>query len=625
MFELILRLCIYIYNIFKRSTVFVESQTTCREIFSKDIMKRPFGLGLGNFFYRWLGSCLGCLDSRDPKWSQLKKIFKPLFDAKPDMSIVYEWEADLSNLFGYNPISIDKLVNNLPLNFILRIIFGKTFVSEHKQDIDIIKCLSDELMYISFNHKYSKYAFYRFLPTEINGKLSLFSLKWENLLRTARHSQQVMDEGIYHELLNNYQTGGTLGWEYFSQTLIEVSFANQDVTSPSLAWLLVNYSLHPCTSSQNFIEESARMTPVAKYSMPKITTKELTISGKLYKAGTTVIVNFEALGKSSDWKMDDLHQFNPDRFNNISQSDFVGKFGYGAHKCPGNKLANQLFTEILDVLSSKWMLIPTSSSPTTDPTKAFITPIFNVYLLPKSYYSPDLTYYNCSPYAEIKENAFMAISVNNRSPFLSDSSLALRIVLTISQRNQNKQVLILICDEIAKYNLQAFDHCNAKKAILEAEKIGNKFISIFEKSIKDSNVSNVILVRWNQIYQASPGFTNPSLLNRVTNIAKRFIEHRGQGTINSSYQSKIELVKQYILNEILVLVNGVHYKGIHYRVLYYCGTKDHLTKFAGSADSLHNLILSIGNDPELKDVLDMCTAISPTKTSKCQGFIGITV
>ena len=55
----------------------------------------------------------------------------------------------------------------------------------------------------------------------------------------------------------------------------------------------------------------------------------------------------------------------------------------------------------------------------------------------------------------------------------------------------------------------------------------------------------------------------------------------------------------------------------------YCGSKEHLSKFANSDKSLHRLIMSICNDPVFRDVYEKIVDSSINKLPKCQEFIGI--
>jgi hypothetical protein len=80
--------------------VLIQSQRICKEIFSLETT-RPKALGLGNLFHRWLGHCLGCLDTKHSAWSRLKGIFKPLFEPKEHVydELMEEWNKELEILY----------------------------------------------------------------------------------------------------------------------------------------------------------------------------------------------------------------------------------------------------------------------------------------------------------------------------------------------------------------------------------------------------------------------------------------------------------------------------------------------------------------------------------------------
>jgi len=110
------------------------------EILSQDITSRSNDLDLGNLFDRYLGKCLGSLDSRDPKWGKLKKIFKPIFNSSDTNDklddIIKEWDNHLTSVFEKtlkteNCVSIYEIANDIPLNFILYLTFGKDFVKNN--------------------------------------------------------------------------------------------------------------------------------------------------------------------------------------------------------------------------------------------------------------------------------------------------------------------------------------------------------------------------------------------------------------------------------------------------------------------------------------------------------------
>lgn len=614
--------------------ILLQSQSVCREIFSQDITVRPPNLGVGDLFERWLGKCMGCLDNRDSNWGKLKKIFKPLFDIKPDTDIlIKKWNCTLEQLFEKTkltekPVSIEKVVDNLPLHFILGLIFGDSFVEKNLQTFELLRIDADYLMFQAFNNKYAKSISYRILPTETNHRLKRFNNNWNKIMRIA----DIKDCELYSMILKNYQKSD-VPWDCFSQTLCEIVYANQDITIPSMSWLLTHYSLCPrVTNIGNFIEESARMTPVAKTSMPKITTKDMTICGELIKKGTVVIVDFVSLGFCSDWKMKDLKQFRPERFQELQSNDFISRFGYGSRRCPGHKLANTLFQAALQHLSTNWILMPKSpisiNSIQCDHSKAFLAPLHQVWLRPISdKTNQSIIHYDCSPLAEQTELAYVGVSVNKRSPFLTNSELANHVIQYLVSRREKS--VILICDTIAHFNIQAFEHYKPEMAITESLQLGNKFTNIFQDAIKKYGDEKMVKIcRWNDMEQKViplkiSASEYPDLNERIDVIADKFLTHRGQKKIASSRQIKINLIKQYILHEIPVLVNGIVFGGDHYRLLYYCGTQEHLTKFADDKESLHNLIMAIYNNPQYDGILNTLIESSGLSRHKVPGFIGI--
>ena len=104
---------------------------------------------MGNLFDRWIGNCLGCIDTQDPAWSSLKIIFKPIFDFKNDDAIdklFTEWDLKLNDLDLKNSVSLEVLVNDLPLKYILLIIFGETFVKDNIATFDMLQNLAKEFL-----------------------------------------------------------------------------------------------------------------------------------------------------------------------------------------------------------------------------------------------------------------------------------------------------------------------------------------------------------------------------------------------------------------------------------------------------------------------------------------------
>ena len=625
--------------------VLIHSPKICREVFCKDTV-RPKNLGLGNLFDRWLGSCMGCLDTRDQAWSLLKKIFRPLFDSKNkfDVNLILEWDMNLKLLYEKSklrcrPVGIEEIVNDLPLKFILWLIFGKTFVGHYAKNFNTLQICAKLIMFHTFNNKVAKYKFHRYLPTKINKILIVFKREWEFILGLAKDDVFVRKEGIYDQLFENYlafRKSNKVEYEMFSQTLAEIVYANQDVAVPSMAWLLVNYSkyysLLDLSRPMCFIEESARLCPIFLTSMPKIVCCEIKINGehKINK-NSVVLIDFVGLGRSKDFVgMDDLDRFRPGRFDEIRMNEFVGRFGFGGRRCPGSGLANLLFCEVLAYLGKNWSFAAGDSSchvVDVDRRRPFIMPMVDLWILPsRCVIDSKFIYYNCSPFAKEYNDGFLAISVNRRSVFLKDVDKAHKLVGCMA--NRQKETVILVADEIAHYNLQAFDHFSKSRAIVEAKNLGDAFIKVFRESIELYGEGRVQLCRWNDL--KVPDMTETlmnhvELKKRIMIIANNFLNNRGKGLVNKSYDDKIELVGKYICHEVPVLVCGICYGAKWYRLLYYSGTLGHFEKFAGNKESLHNLILDVIIKPEFETIRNEICRVMKAERCKVAGFIGVDI
>jgi hypothetical protein len=306
-------------------------------------------------------------------------------------------------------------------------------------------------------------------------------------------------------------------------------------------------------------------------------------------------------------------------------NDFVAQFGFGGRKCPGNRLAHALFSALIEHLQKSWAFVAVNRRPAEiDKTKAFRTPKMDVWTVP-AYWNPSLDkrYYDCSPYLEKNRNGFVAISVSSRSPFLADASQADRIVTHIA--SMSNRYVILICDEIAQFNIQAFDLKPPIVARIKARRLGTQLADIFKSAVTASKASNIRVVQWNELLlpDVSKLSVYKILDERIRRVAENFIQSRGQGKINTSHDNKLELVCRYIYSEIPVLIHGVWFQGVSYPLLYYPGHSSHFEKFADDNNSLHRLALDIAVGQEFEEVREALGEMMDRRPCKIPGFIGL--
>ena len=617
----------------------ISDQQACRTIFSKTLL-RPPNLGLGNLFDRWIGDCLGCINTHESAWSDLKIIFKPIFDFKTENimeKILSDWDVYLNELFTCNvelnePILLEKVVNDLPLKYILLVIFGETFVKKNSSKFSELQMLSKYIINEIFNNIYSSYTINTFFPTETNRKLNTFNYLWEDIMKNALLSASVKHEGVFDLVYSNYTNKKTVTYKMFSQTLVEIIYANHDVTIPSMTWLLLHYAhygeLINNSNLQQFIEESARVSPIFPTSMPKFVNSDINVNGCIIKKNTTIVIDFVEIGKSATWKMYDLDVFKPARYNDIEMKSFISRFGYGGRKCPGYKLADLLFNHVLKYLHNNWIFIPQNKKQSynindipiiLDSSRPFSMPLEKI-LIQKV--NRHITYFNY-PILTTDDCGFIGISVNKKSPYINDIETVKNIVSFF--KKQNKHMVILIADEIAHYNFQAFENYNEVKAKKIAERFGNNIYKNFNDAIEEYNCSEQIKVcKWNELnlpdmYEYFT--TNLSLTLRVNEICQNFIKKRSSPT--KYLDKKSTMVKKYIYSELGVLVCGIFYGNKWYKSLYYSGTNSYLKEFSYRTDSLCNLMNDIISSEEFEDVKNYIIQKMGANSCKINGFIGI--
>ena len=159
------------------------------------------------------------------------------------------------------------------------------------------------------------------------------------------------------------------------QTLDEILFANLDVTIGALSWLLVNLATHPAVQRKlydeiqhaaasgrdNYIQasgtylahcisESARVRPIAAFSVPQRAPTERIVSGWTIPAGTSVMVDAYGLNIRNPFWGQDGSLFRPERWTQLKPSETrynMWRFGFGPRMCMGRFLAETVLRMVV--------------------------------------------------------------------------------------------------------------------------------------------------------------------------------------------------------------------------------------------------------------------------------------
>ena len=212
------------------------------------------------------------------------------------------------------------------------------------------------------------------------------------LIICFQHDYESPAKELYPSVLN-----GTITEREFLQTVDEILFANLDVTSSILAFLLINlaaqeeaqedlrqeimsqiqiadevggeplstYTQKNTTMLEYTCMESIRLCPAAWFTLPEYAVNDLDVGGYRIKGKTPCIIDWNRLNTESPiwWpeKSDSSSQlitgksFYPRRFLAISPADYrwsLLRFGLGGRQCLGKNFGSVMMKQFLiDTLS----------------------------------------------------------------------------------------------------------------------------------------------------------------------------------------------------------------------------------------------------------------------------------
>ncbi|GME64802.1 cytochrome P450 CYP5293A1 [Neofusicoccum parvum] len=174
--------------------------------------------------------------------------------------------------------------------------------------------------------------------------------------------------------------------EMFLHTIDEILFANIDVTSSVLAFLLINLArnvaaqtdlraeiLEHTADSEAYIQktdtlleytcmESIRLCPAAWFSLPEHATSDMTVGGYLVPAGTPCIMDWWRLNTQSPvWNTETVSgtTFWPRRFESVTPQEYRWsflRFGLGSRKCIGKNFSAVIMKTFLVAVLKEWKL-----------------------------------------------------------------------------------------------------------------------------------------------------------------------------------------------------------------------------------------------------------------------------
>jgi len=361
--------------------------------------------------------------------------------------VLDEWEEKtIKRLVAQNkPVHILDVVDELPMKTINVMFFGYDFIARKDKEISELRTLSASIMSHVFGNKWAAcLPIYYKLDTKANKDLKKFQKKWLAFLLDYMSSNEREEGrgGVFDHVVkiasedepklfqNNLQS------RQLAQTLIEIIFANQDIAGPSYGWMFAHLAVYPHIASQmafqysskshvisgsdddrdsfipdkatmdseygevlNFLNESARVSPILIIGSQAILDKETKIGDKVFFPGTRISLdNYSINHHPKYWNYPEA--FDPSRWNQLDEFTkrwCFSRFGNGVRTCPGMHYANLGMGNALLRLLTKYELeiaegfshIMNSSDKSSkiihksipvDPNNVIVTPDLKVYI-----------------------------------------------------------------------------------------------------------------------------------------------------------------------------------------------------------------------------------------------------
>ncbi|MCJ1458992.1 hypothetical protein MMC28_009369 [Mycoblastus sanguinarius] len=343
-----------------------------------------------------LGSCVGLISGCD--WKTLRTVIERPFLYKKATTYISLIERRTKRHFDYlhrhsrlsqgllNPVDDLKL---LPFWIVADILYGHLSPDMEAQLKSII-LVRESLFRRMITGRLSRFRLSQYLPTAANRELSEFKEKWVTF--NERAYRDAVAEQSDTPLMHMYRQveSAQISSENMYQTLDEMLFANLDVTIGGISWNLLflaelqgsqadlrteildkkrdsqgmqsdweSYLLSSTTLLTASILESARLRPIAAFSIPQAVPTERNVGGYVVPAGTNFIIDAYALNVRNPYWGENSTDYRLQRFLERGTAEtryHYWRFGFGPRTCMGKHLVDLILKIVLAHLIENYRL-----------------------------------------------------------------------------------------------------------------------------------------------------------------------------------------------------------------------------------------------------------------------------
>ncbi|KAL1599502.1 hypothetical protein SLS60_007305 [Paraconiothyrium brasiliense] len=308
----------------------------------------------GWLFDEILGSCMGLVNGT--RWKAMRTAFEDTFcfrETESSYAAVFKFASEyLKDLAkdGVECVTIDPFqqLKRYPLFCAASKIYGDMTVAEKQTLWDLGVNHTELMRYVLAGGRY-RYKSMRFTATGVTRQIQRFSERWMNFNRTmyetraSSRSEQPLIVSIWEGA-----SQGRFTHREVLHTLTEVLFANLDVTSHALSWLIVLLAESPGVQSEvrsesrSVVDESAllgahalrkdtllgmalleslRLKPFTAFSIPEASGEDKFFNKYRVPKNTSVIIDTAAINIKNPFWGEDRECFLPGRFRKIEKSE----------------------------------------------------------------------------------------------------------------------------------------------------------------------------------------------------------------------------------------------------------------------------------------------------------------
>lgn len=351
-----------------------------------------------------LGQCLGLVSGN--QWRNIRSVTEKAFTRTASTGYVslierriksYLEELQSNKTLSEGLLDPAEDLKLLPFLVVAEVIYGK-LSPELESKLREIAPRREALFKHVIGGGLARFAFSKYLPTKANRALAEFRAVWHALNQMAYDLAVSADSNAPIISLYAAADAGEITHEQMYQTLDEMLYANLDVTLGGISWNVVflaanceaqasllaevtakrqadisdtdeggqdvgkspgtskkfnAYLLSSSTFLAACILESARLRPLAAFSVPQSAPTPRLIDGYLIPAGTAFVVDSYALNIRNPYWGTDSHTYRPQRFIESCPGMATEmrynywRFGFGPRQCLGKYVADLIIRMLL--------------------------------------------------------------------------------------------------------------------------------------------------------------------------------------------------------------------------------------------------------------------------------------